>query len=51
MWLYFLYQQIPLALVILSHSSEGRGPVVGPGALKPSVGEGKVSSRLLVHSH
>ena len=26
------------------------GPVVGPGALKPSVGNGKESSRLLVQS-
>ena len=36
--------------LILSPFSEGRGPVVGPGAHKPSVGEGKESSRLFVNS-
>ena len=36
--------------LILNHSSGDSGPVVGPGALKPSVGDGKESSRLLVHS-
>ena len=35
----------------MNHSSGDSGPVVGPGALKPSVGDGKESSRLLVHSH
>ena len=50
---YFCNQPIPLTLVIfliLNHSSGGTGPVVGPGALKPSFGDGKESSRLLVHS-
>ena len=28
---------------------EVNGPVVGPGALKPTVGDRKKSSRLLVH--
>ena len=31
------------------NSIESNGPVVGPGALKPTVGDGKKSSQLLVH--